>query len=147
MASKWQVLTSVRKAQIKVRTTWMSATVKEGPCIGACGCSAEYVYRGRSRSGPGDLTLIPSFDDYNKLWSDAGVVINPFWVHLPLTMQNGKWFVQNKWFAQYHTTAMKTLDEQIVIWSADEHTRGSMIYKCIVAYVEKFRLLYALMPC
>lgn len=145
--SKWDVFTSIRRTQMEARLAWLSSKAERGPCIGVAQSSwmnleanevvecFEYSYFVKdAKSG---LTIIPSFDVYARLWLRAEK-INPFSFHFwfnSVTMQNSKWFLQ------YYSDIMSALDEQIIIWGADEPTRNSRLYLCIVAYVEALRLL------
>lgn len=145
--SKWEVLTSIRRAQLQARLAWMSAKVEQGPCIGLVGsCDLigdELIERPIYASficddKNGGTTIIPSFQDYTRLWRRAGMVCPfsfYFW-HNSITMQNSNWFLG------YYNTVMEALNEQIVLWGSDKQTEDSRVYKYIVAYVDALRLLH-----
>lgn len=145
--SKWDVFTTIRRTQLQVRLTWISATVERGPIIGVANSSWVNLVDGEVieyldysnfilDEVSGLTTIIPSFDVYARYWARAEM-INPFSFHFwhnSLTLQNSRWFLK------YYDDVMATLDEQIIIWGADEYTRNSKIYNEIVTYIEALRL-------
>lgn len=145
--TKWEVFTAIRRTQLQARLAWTSSKVEHGPCLGVAHASytdiiddevVEYlVFSDFIRDDKLGLTIIPSFEKYARLWRDAGMV-NPFsftfW-HNSVTMQ------RSDWFRNYYNVVMATLDEQVVIWGADENTEDSKVFKAVVAYVEALRLL------
>lgn len=145
--SKWEVLTTIRRVQLQTRLAWLSSKVERGPCIGVAHSSwislsddevIEYLdYSNFVYDEEHGLTIIPSFDNYTRLWLRSET-INPFSFHFwhnSFTMQNSKWFLE------YYSNVMSALDEQIIIWGADEQTKDSRLYKSIVTYTEALRLL------
>lgn len=143
--SKWDVMTAIRRTQLQARLAWTSAKIEITPCLGVASSSVlvngEVVdypcYSHFIRDGVSGVTVIPSFDRYSKLWMGSNM-INPFlftfW-HNSIVMQ------RSGWFTEYYGAVMETLDEQIVIWGADDATRRSKLYGLIVAFSESLRLL------
>jgi hypothetical protein len=147
--SDWQVMTSIRRNQLKARDAWIGSTTARGVTMGVItsqkisddGVVTErplystYVYV------DGVQTVIPRFDLYTNLWRRAGKIdpFNFYFWHNSLTMRNSKWFID------YYAEVMETLDEQVVLWGVDEPTRSTNLFKLIVEYIESLRCLILLM--
>lgn len=143
--SKRDIMMNIRSTQQTVCLAWKSSTIKRGYHFGIAtgqpkfngdivverNLYSTFVYTG------GGQTIIPSFGVYDKIWRNAER-INPFSFTF---WHNSTVWHNSAWFLEYYSDVMHSLDEQVVMWGADDITRGSRLYGLIVAYVENLRLL------
>lgn len=83
----------------------------------------------------GDLTIIPDFLSYDRLWLHSGFQ-NPFDVH----WSRCDFF--NHLTVQYLAILIETLDEQSVLWGVDQRATISLVFENFIRFLGSIRKLY-----
>lgn len=108
---------------------WWTAYDSEPSRHGIGGPTESYLV-----DATGGVTIIPSFESY---WKSSGFR-NPFeydWLNFDAADPTA---------VRYARIIKDALDEQLIIWGADENSEASLVYACVTEFANGLEVLIAL---